>query len=498
MNMANPLKQLAGETAIYGLSSILAKVVNFLLVPLYTAVLTRAQYGVVTEFMAYIAIAQVVLTLGLETGCFRFASKEGGDSDKVFSNAFITVLGICLLFFCGVSLFADGISSALGYEGFSNMVVFTTATLLLDCPAAIIFARLRFDHKALKFAVIRTLKILTEVGVNLYLYLAFPKFAATHPDNFLLHFVSATPDYTYALFAIVVSCVVCILMLLPDILRLRWRVDAKVWKALMLYSLPIMIAGLPGVLNDFLDRLLMRHFVPGDWRADLGVYQAGVKIAVIMTLFVQMFRYAAEPFFFHRDREKNNKQLFARVTGYFTAFCMIGFLGIMLYIDIIGMMLGKDFRLGLGITPIMLMANVLLGLLFNVNMWYKLSGKTTYAVWITLAGLVASVVLNVCLMPRFSYHAAAWGHLVSYLVMLAISAYLGAKNHPIPYNWFQIGGFMAAGVAVYGISRILPEMAMWPKMAVHTVLLAAYAFPVVWLIYKDYKKSTQYESQNSQ
>ncbi|MBQ7575675.1 MAG: polysaccharide biosynthesis protein [Bacteroidales bacterium] len=474
--MANPLKQLAGETAIYGMSTILARIVNFLLVPLYTRVLTQSDYGVVTEFMAYIAILQVVLTLGLETGCFRFASKEGVDREKVFSNAFFLVLGTCLIFFLAVTAFSGPLSGALGYEGFRNIIIYVAAILLMDNTTAIIFARLRYEHKALKFAVIKTLKIFTEVGANLVLYLVMPKRFAANPDHWLLNFVSATPDFSYAIFAIFLSCILCVALLLPDILKLRLRPDGKLGRELLLYSLPLMIAGLPGVLNDFLDRVLMRFLNadPAMWRADLGVYQAGVKIAVIMSLFIQMFRYAAEPFFFQRQKEKGSKELYAKVMNYFVAFCMFAFLFVMLYIDEIGLLLGKDFRPGLSIAPVMLMAYLVLGMLFNVNMWYKLSGKTGYAIWVTLAGLAVTILVNALFMPKYSYHAAAWGHLASYTAMLIISTLLGNKYYRIPYRWGVTALLILFGLGVWGISLLLPEMSLWPKLAVHTLLIVAY------------------------
>ena len=474
--MANPLKQLAGETAIYGMSTILARIVNFLLVPLYTRVLTQSDYGVVTEFMAYIAILQVVLTLGLETGCFRFASKDGVDREKVFSNAFFLVLGTCLIFFLTVTAFSGPLSGALGYEGFRNIIIYVAAILLMDNTTAIIFARLRYEHKALKFAVIKTLKIFTEVGANLVLYLVMPKRFAANPDHWLLNFVSATPDFSYAIFAIFLSCILCVALLLPDILNLRLRPDGKLGRELLLYSLPLMIAGLPGVLNDFLDRVLMRFLNadPAMWRADLGVYQAGVKIAVIMSLFIQMFRYAAEPFFFQRQKEKGSKELYAKVMNYFVAFCMFAFLFVMLYIDEIGLLLGKDFRPGLSIAPVMLMAYLVLGMLFNVNMWYKLSGKTGYAIWVTLAGLAVTILVNALFMPKYSYHAAAWGHLASYTAMLIISTLLGNKYYRIPYRWGVTALLILFGLGVWGISLLLPEMSLWPKLAVHTLLIVAY------------------------
>ncbi|MBP5210286.1 MAG: polysaccharide biosynthesis C-terminal domain-containing protein, partial [Bacteroidales bacterium] len=427
---------------------------------------------------------------------FRFASKENIKPDSVFSSAFSTVGIVCLLFFIGVTCFSGNISTSLGYQGFSNIIIYVAAILLIDCVTAIVFARLRYEHKAVKFAVIKTLKILTELGTNLLLYLTFPKFAASHPDTFLLRFISPTPDFTYAIFGILVSCIVCVVLLIPELLRLSPKIDKAIWKPLMLYSLPLMIAGLPGVLNDFLDRILMR-FMNADpimWRADLGVYQAGVKIAVIMSLFVQMFRYAAEPFFFQREREKGNKEMYSKVMTYFVAFCMFGFLFVMLYIDAIGLMLGRNFREGLAITPIMLFAYVLLGMLFNVSMWYKLSGKTGYAVWITLAGLAVTIAVNVLFMPKYSYYAAAWGHVASYLVMMIISLILGNKYYPIPYRWGRIIFSIVFALAIYGGSLLLPELAFWPKMAVSTVLLGCYTL-IIWLTL--FRKPIRYESQNS-
>lgn len=500
--MANPLKQLAGETAIYGLSTILARIVNFMLVPLYTRVLVTSDYGVVTEFMSYIAMLQVVLVLGLETGCFRYASKDGVDKRSVFSNAFLAVTGLCLLFFGCCALFRGDISSALGYEGKGNVIVYVAAILALDCPLAIIFAKLRHEHKAVRFAVIKTLKILTEVGVNLLLYLVMPAKFAANPDHWLLDFVSRTPDYSYAIFAIFVSCILSLILLLPDIIHLSLKVDGDLLKKLLIYSLPLMIAGLPGVLNDFLDRVLMR-FLNADpvlWRADLGVYQAGVKIAVIMQLFIQMFRYAAEPFFFQRQKEKGSKELYAKVMNYFVAFCMFGFLCIMLYIDQIGLILGKDFRQGLGIAPIMLMAYVFLGMLFNVNMWYKLSGKTGYAIWITLFGLIVTLIINVVWMPVYSYHAAAWGHLASYAVMLVLSVLLGNKYYRIPYDWFIIIATIAVGFGFFCLGTLLPEagMPMWLDHLVRAVMIAVFTVATGGGIICRERKKKAYESKNSQ
>ncbi len=460
--MANPLKQLAGETAIYGFSSILARILNFLFVPIYTRTLTQMQYGVVTEFMSYIAILQVLLVLGLETGCFRFANKEGEDPRKVYSGALLAVTGLNLAFLAVMVAFSGPISAALGYDGYSRLIIYVAGILLCDSVTAILFAKLRQEHKAMKFAILKTVKILTETGANLLLFFVWP----------------ARPDFTYPVFAILVSCVLCLVLFIPDMLRLRPVWDSAVVKRLLVYSLPLMVAALPGVANDFLDRLLFRFFDTSseEWRATLGVYQAAVKLAVIMNLFIQMFRYAAEPFFFQRARDKNSKELYALVMEWFTAFCGLVLLGVVGYIDVISLFLGRDFRVGVDVVPIMLLSYMILGMLFNVSMWYKLSGRTNMAIWITLAGLAVTTAVNIVFMPRYSYWASAFGHLSSYLVMFIISAILGARYYPIPYKWGRILAiFGLMGLAYAGISLSLHRLdSVVLRLIANTALIGLY------------------------
>ena len=510
--MANPLKQLAGQTAIYGLSTILARIINFLFVPIYTRLLSPESYGVVTEFMAYIAVLQVVLVLGLETGCFRFANKEGVDPKKVYSNAFVTVFCISVTFLALMLAFAGPVSSALGYDGYDACIKYIGGILALDSVTAILFAKLRQENKALKFAIFKTIKIITETAANLVLFLWFPKYCLSvaqssglaisgnlaepgqrvidSSDIWLLHLIPATPDFSYVIFAIFVSCVVCGLLFIPEYMRMTFRMDPKLLRQMLVYSFPLMVAALPGVVNDFLDRILFRYFDTNAdaWRSSLGLYQAAVKLAVIMNLFIQMFRYAAEPFFFRRAREKDSRQLYASVQEYFTAFCGLVFLGVILYIDVIALILGPQFREAVGVVPVMLLSYLILGMLFNVSMWYKLSGKTNMAIWITLAGLVVTAVVIVVFMPKYSYWAAAYGHLASYLVMFAISSVLGARYYPIPYRWARLAGIILIMGAVYGLSMLVdsaffadvavgtsPVSQLAVKLGVHTLLVAAYA-----------------------
>ena len=476
---------------IYGLSTILARIINFLFVPIYTRLLTPESYGVVTEFMAYIAVLQIVLVLGLETGCFRFANKEGVDPRKVYSSAFVTVFCVSATFLALMIAFAQPIASALGYEGYQSCIMYMGGILAMDAVTAILFAKLRQENKALKFAIFKTIKIITETTANLVLFLWFPRYCASLPagsHSWLQNFIPATPDFSYVIFAIFISCVVCTLLFVPDFLKLSFRLDPKLTRQMLAYSLPLMVAALPGVINDFLDRILFRYFDTNAdaWRSSLGLYQAAVKLAVIMNLFIQMFRYAAEPFFFRRAREKDSRQLYASVQEYFTAFCGLVFLGVILYIDIVALILGPQFRSAVGVVPVMLLSYMLLGMLFNVSMWYKLSGKTNMAIWITLSGLAVTAAIIVFFMPKYSYWAAAYGHLASYIVMFAISSILGAKYYPIPYRWGRLAGIFVIMGAVYGLSLLIDKTfftgvtlsespwQMVAKLGVHTALILGY------------------------
>ena len=472
---------------IYGLSTILARIINFLFVPIYTRLLTPESYGVVTEFMAYIAVLQVALVLGLETGCFRFANKEGVDPKKVYSNAFVTVFCISAAFLALMIAFAGPIASALGYDGYDSCIMYMGGILAIDAVTAILFAKLRQEGRALRFAIFKTLKIITETGANLILFLWFPK----HVDSarWLLNFIPETPDFSYVIFAIFISCLACGLLFIPDYFKLSFRLEPKLLRQMLAYSLPLMVAALPGVVNDFMDRILFRYFDTNAeaWRSSLGLYQAAVKLAVIMNLFIQMFRYAAEPFFFRRSREKDSKELYALVQEYFTAFCGLVFLGVILYIDIIALILGPQFRSAVGVVPVMLLSYMILGMLFNVSMWYKLSGKTNMAIWITLAGLIVTAVVIVLFMPKYSYWAAAYGHLASYVVMFALSSVLGAKFYPIPYRWGRLVLIVGLMFVVYGSSMLIDAKcfanvvmgeasygAIIAKLSTHTLLILAY------------------------
>lgn len=502
MGMKQVLGKLAGQTVIYGTSTIVARFLNYMLLPLYTYTLTTSDYGVLTEFMSYIAVFQVLLTMGLETGCFRFANKEGYDPAKVFSGALAAVSAVSAAFLLLMVLFGKGLAERMGYSGYWNLYVYVGIILFLDCFTAILFAKLRHENRAWKFAVLKVLKICAEAGSNLMLFLWYPGYAAMHPDNLLSAAIPSTPDFSYPIFSILVSCVLCFLLFIPEIVKIGLGLDRRTLKDMLRYSLPLMVAGLPGVINDFLDRILFRFFNVDDslWRADLGVYQAAVKVAVIMSLFVQMFRFAAEPFFFSNTGRKDFRSVYASVMEYFVMFCMLIFLGVTFYLDVIQLIVGRDFREGMNIVPVMLLAYMMMGMLFNVSMWYKLSDRPSFAIYITGAGLVVTAVINILFLPVYSYHAAAWGHFFSYLSMLVLSVLFGRKYYPIPYRWSKITCIILSGLVLYALGTLVPGTWHYGLiLAVRTALIAVYLASLV-LIEKYFRqhKITVHESKDSQ
>ncbi|MDR1342364.1 MAG: polysaccharide biosynthesis C-terminal domain-containing protein [Prevotellaceae bacterium] len=449
----NPLKRLAGDTAIYGLSTIVARLINYLLVAYHTRVLDRAQYGVFTEFYGYATFFLVLLTYGMETGFFRFSSRAGQRPDTVFSTSMVSLLATSLLFFAVVALNLSGFSAWMGYPGNRSYVLQMAAVLAIDAFTAIPFARLRFLRKAKLFALFKLLNVLLYVLVSVVFFTLLPPYFAQHPDSFLLRFFSPGVDVGYIFTANLLSSLLSLLLLLPTIFGVKLSFSPALLRRMLVYSLPLLIAGLPGVANDYLDRVLFKHlYSDASFALDqLGVYGANAKLAVLMVIFVQMFRYAAEPFFFAHAEKADTRPLFAQVMKYFVICAVFIFLLVSLNIDIFAYFTGKDFREGATIVPVMLFANLLLGVVFNLSMWYKLSEKTKYAVYITLSGVLVTVIVNVTFIPRYGYHAAAWAHFFSYAVMLAVSYAMGQKFYPIRYDLRAIGFYIFAGLGIYAI-----------------------------------------------
>jgi len=436
--------------------------------------LSPGNYGLASELLAYIALLQVVLTFGLETGYFRFANKEKEKAGMLFSTAMTWLLITSGLFLAAVFLLSDNIGSSMGHPGI--YLKYVSLILAIDCFTAIFFAKLRYDNKAWKFALFKSIKILSEVGFNIMLFFWAPNWLARHPHSIILNLIPAHPDYGYILMAILLSGIVSLILFLPQIIHTPIRFSSNQWKKLIIYSLPLMIAGLPGVANDYVDRILFRYCSPttSPWLDQLGIYSAVMKLAVIITLFVQMFRYAAEPFFFASADKLNMKKTYADVMKYFVAFCMFLFLGIVFYTDLFALILGKSFRGEMGVLPIVLFANILLGVSFNLSMWYKLSEHTRYAIYITLLGLIVTVILDVFFMPLYGCYAAAWSRLLSYVIMIVVSYTLGLRYYPIPYNLKAIFTYFAVGLGLFGISDLFLHQNIWIRLSINTLLLGAY------------------------
>ncbi|MDR2064652.1 MAG: oligosaccharide flippase family protein [Prevotellaceae bacterium] len=470
------IKKLAGETAIYGMTTIVARIINFFFVPLYTRVIDTDAFGVYSEIISYIAILQALFSFGMETTFFRFANKDGNNPNKVFSTILVFLASVSLAVLVSGIIFSGNIANILGYAGHGEFIWCSAAILAIDSFTSVIFARLRYQQKALKFGILKIIKILSETSLNLVLFLGFPAYATAHPDSFLLKFLSPVPDGGYILFAILGSCIVSLILFLPVLLKTKFNFSPALWKQMMIYALPVALSQLPGVLNDVTDRILFRFFSPeGESGSNLvGIFSANVKLAVLMTLFVQMFRFAAEPFFFNQSNKDSQKQIYADVMKYFVIFCVFIFLFVALYLDIFKLFIGNAFRVGIGVVPIMLLANILLGINFNLSMWYKISGHTKFAVNITLSGLLATIVINAVFMPYFGYYAAACGHFLSYLAMIIISWKLCKKYWFIPYDWKTVAIYIVFGIALFALSRIIATPDGLFNFAINSVLILAY------------------------
>ncbi len=478
----NPLKRLASDTAIYGFSTIVARLINYLLVAYHTRILDRAQYGVFTELYGYLTFLLVLLTYGMETGFFRFSSRKDQQPDKVFSVALISLFTTSLLFFVLVATNASGVSSFIGYASNPNYVLQLAGIIAIDAFMSIPFARLRYLGKAKLFAALKLSNVVFYVLVSVVFLSFLPKYFAENPQSFLLNWFSPTPDVGYIFLANVLSSIFTLLLLLPTIFSIKFTFSGKLLRTMLIYSLPLLIAGLPGIANDYIDRVLFKHLYadPSFALDQLGVYGANTKLAMLMVIFVQMFRYAAEPFFFSQADKSNMRTMFADVMKYFVICAMFIFLFVTLYIDFFAYFTGKEFREGVDIVPIMLFANLLLGISFNLSMWYKLSEKTRYAVIITLSGMLVTVLVNVLFIPRYGYHAAAWAHFCSYAVMVIISYALGQKFYPINYDLKGIGFYIFVGLGIYAIFVLFGHTASLLKFVVATLLLAGYFAIALW------------------
>ena len=480
------LKKLAGETAIYGLSSIIGRVLNYLLVPLYTRIFTDSEYGIVAEMYALTGFLMVLFIYRMETAFFRYGTEEER-REETFSTALWSVTGTSLLFSALILVFSKNITGWLDYAPEQSAFVTIFGLILaFDTLAEIPLARLRLEHRAKRFAFIRLTGIALSIGFNLFFLLLCPWLLSQGIMTDLIEKIYK-PEFGvgYIFLSTLIGSASVLLLLLPDMLRVKWEFSPRIWRTMFVYAGPLILASLAGIVNEMLDRELLKHLLPGDTQSNLaqiGIYSASYKLAMLMSLFTQAFRYAAEPFFFANAKHKDARKLYADVTKYFTIAGALAFLGVMLYLDIFKGFIGEDFREGLGVVPILLMANLFLGLYYNFSIWYKLTDQTMLGGWIAIGGAVITIVLNVWWIPRIGYMGSAWATLICYVSMSAACWWWGRKYYPVDYDFKKIGGYIGLALALYFLSEIFVKNAgpgQVLKLAFNSLLLLVFAL-VAW------------------
>lgn len=472
----NPYRQLGGQTLIYGMGNVIPRILNYAIMTFYyTRKFSVENYGIITELYAYVSIMLVILTYGMETGLFRFSSEKGRDKQTVFHTAATSVIATSLLFLIFIIMFHKTIAGWMGYAGNPEYIIYMGGILSADAIAAIVFAKLRIENKVRRFATLKIINVIVTIFLVIFLLEAIPRLEIINRTAYYKETLSKI-GIGYILIANLLASILILLLLLKEFATYKLKVKLGLLGNMLRYSLPLLAAGLAGMVNETLDRILLRRFVapPLQPLYELGIFGANYRIAVLMTLFVQMFRYAAEPFFFNKMKSKDAKIIYADVLKYFTIFMMIIFLVVTLYLDVFKYFIDEKYHEGLKIVPIVLFANILVGLLFNVNMWYKLTGKTLYGVLITASGAFITIVLNVLLIPLYSYTAAAWVHIASNFTMLMITYYFGRKLYKVDYDIERIVIYIGLGLLLYGISVLIKSEIIWLNMLCGSTILLIY------------------------
>ena len=490
------IKKLAGETAIYGISSIVGRVLNVLLVPLYTNLFPKEEYGIVTQLYATVAFLMVIFIYRMDTALFRYGTEKKG-REKVYSTAFWSVILSVLFFSVLIFSFSEEIANwyALSADEESYIKIFGLV-LAFDTLSEIPLAKLRLESKAIRFATIRLIGIGINIGLNLFFLLLCPWMLENGQALGLLDVVY-NPDWgiKYIFISNLAASAMVLLLLTPEIRQVKWQFDPQQWKTMAIYAAPLALASLAGIVNEMIDREMLVRLLPYDIetnRGEQGIYSACYKLAMLMSLFTQAFRYAAEPFFFANAKHKDAKKIYADVAKYFTIVGGLAFLFINFYIDIIKYFIGEEYWGGLGVVPILLMANLFLGLYYNVSIWYKLTDQTKKGGLIALGGAVVTIVLNVWWIPRIGYMGSAWATLICYATMTIICWAWGTKYYPVRYDLKRILFYICFPFFLFLLSNGLREIffltQQWFYIS-NTLLLAAFLF-VTWRLEKTAKPKT--------
>ena len=474
------MKKLAKDTAIYGVSSILGKFLNWLLVPYYTYVLASpADYGVVTNLYSWTALLLVVLTYGMETGFFRFANKNKDKSNEVYSTTLLSVGGTSLIFALFCIFFSQEIANGLGYEQYPEYIRMMGITVAIDAFASIPFAYLRFINRPIKFAAIKFLYVALNIIFNLFFLGACPWLEKHFPTS-ISWFYNPNYGVGYVFVSNVLSTVIQTLALLPYIINVKYNFNFDLLKAILRYSLPLLVLGIAGIMNQTLDKILYPFLKPGhEGAVELGIYGATSKISLVMLMFTQAFRYAYEPFIFAQNKDKNSITAYADAMKYFVIFSLLIFLGMMLYLDFFKFFVDKEYWEGLNVVPIVLVSFIFQGIFFNLSLWYKLTDKTMYGAWFSILGTVIIVIGNVWLVPKFGYTGSAWSAFACYFVIMIVSYYFGQKHMPIKYDLKTIGLYTLLTITLFVISIFIATQYSAVNYALKTLLLAIFLFILV-------------------
>ncbi|RLD63580.1 MAG: hypothetical protein DRJ01_03365 [Bacteroidetes bacterium] len=452
----NYIKKLAGETMIYGMGTIVPRLLNFLLLtPFYTRVLsTIAEYGVITELYSYTAFLMVFLTYGMETAFFRYANNSK-NSNSAFTTSLISLSFTSFLFIIFILSFSHSIADIIRYSNNYEYIIYIGFIVAIDAVSSIPFARLRYQNKARKFAVLKIVNVLINISCNFLFFVVFPALIKKSEFSFLSAVYSADIGVGYAFISNLIASTITFILLIPDIFSIKFEFDKKLLKQMLVYAFPLLIVGTAGMINEVSDKFLLKYLLPKNVNAmkQIGIYGANYKIAVLMTIFIQMFKYAAEPFFFKQANKKNSKAIYAEVMKYFVAFGLLIFLGVTLYIDIFKHFIDARFYSGLRIVPIVLLANLFLGIFYNLSVWYKINNLTKYGAYIALFGATITIILNFIFIPKIGYMASAWATFICYFTMMISSFFLGRKFYLVKYDLKGIMIFFASALILFFIDN---------------------------------------------
>ena len=482
--MAN-LKSLAKDTAIYGMSSILGRFLNYLLVPLYTSNISAASggYGIITNLYAYTALLLVILTYGMETTFFRYANKTNEDPQKVYSSTLIMVGFTSLLFIVLVSIFLQPLSGVMGYSDHSSYVWVMAATVSIDAFQCIPFAYLRYKNRPIKFAALKLLFVTFNIALNLLYFVVLPDLYKSYPD-IIQHVYSPETGVGYAFYINLVCTASITFFFYKELTGFKYTFDKELAKRMLSYSWPILILGIAGILNQTADFILFPYLYKGSQvHQQLGIYGAASKIAMIMAMITQAFRYAYEPFVFGKGNDKDNRETYAVAMKYFIIFTLLAFLAVMGYINILRHIISRYYWEGLKVVPIVMAGMIMMGIYFNLSFWYKLIDKSIWGAYFSGIGCSVLILINVIFVPQYGYMACAWAGLIGYATAMTLSYFVGQKKYPINYPLKSIGIYVL--IAVFFFIAITYSNEYLPKiyaLAVNTLIIFAF---VAHIIYHD-------------